>query len=192
MGVILALMQLFSTLLASVLASERLTVTRLVDGVISIAGLVYLTSRGDPVSLAHGGLHIGDALMVVAMFANALSWCVAQALGLYLPVWEQLFWQILVAALVLLPLWLMEPMSAIMPDNLPLILFAAIPTSLLAPLCWMVEIARLGAARTPADSILEQHVKPDTFAQCELDGLPTTRMLRVVLSLRRIPDSEGD
>ena len=42
----------------------------------------------------------------------------------------------------------MGPISAITPANLPLILYAAIPTSLAAPLGWIIGIQRLGAART--------------------------------------------
>jgi drug/metabolite transporter (DMT)-like permease len=49
---------------------------------------------------------------------------------------------------LLLPIWLLGPISPITPANLPLILYAALPTSLLAPFCWMIGIARLGAART--------------------------------------------
>lgn len=148
MGVILALMPLFSTLLASVLAAERLTTARLVGGIISIAGLVYLTSHGDPASLVHGGLHIGDVLMLVAVLANALYGVMLKRWALTLPVWEQLFWQIGAATIVLLPIWLMGRISPITPRNLPLILYAAVPTSLVAPLCWMIGIQKMGAART--------------------------------------------
>jgi drug/metabolite transporter (DMT)-like permease len=148
MGVILALMPLLSTLLASVLAAERLTKARLLGGLVSIGGLVYLTSRGNPIDLMRGGLHLGDALMLVAVLSNALYGVLLKRWALTLPVWEQLFWQILAATIVLVPIWLMGPISPITIQNLPLVLYAAIPTSLLAPLCWMIGISRLGAART--------------------------------------------
>lgn len=148
MGVILALMPLFSTLLASVFAGERLTVARMVGGLISLVGLVYLTSAGDPASLVHGGLHIGDALMLVPVFANALYGVMLKRWAMALPVWQQLFWQILAATIVLVPVWLLGPVSPITRANLPFILYAAIPASLLAPLFWMIGIERLGAART--------------------------------------------
>lgn len=147
-GVVLALMPLFSTLLANILASERLTVARLVGGGISFLGLLYLTSQGNPTLLIQNGLHVGDALMVVAVLANAIYGVMLKRWALTLPVGQQLFWQIMAATIVLLPIWLMGPISPISSRNLPLILYAAIPTSLIAPLCWMVGIQRIGAART--------------------------------------------
>ncbi|GBR04261.1 multidrug DMT transporter [Gluconacetobacter liquefaciens] len=148
MGVILALMPLFSTLLASVLASEKLTVARIMGGLISIAGLLYLTSRGHLSNLVTGGLHIGDAIMLIAVIANALYGVLVKRWAIPLPIWQSLFWQILAATIILIPLWLMGPVSPITASNLPLILFAAIPASLLAPLFWVIGITRLGAART--------------------------------------------
>jgi drug/metabolite transporter (DMT)-like permease len=147
MGVTIALMPLLAILLASAFAGERLTPARLVGGFVSLAGLVYLTSRGRPVDLLHGGLHIGDLLMLVAVTANALYGVLLKRWQVPLPIWHQLFWQIAFATLLLLPFWLMGPISPITTANLPLILYAAIPTSLVAPLCWMTGIRRLGAAR---------------------------------------------
>ncbi len=148
MGVIQALMPLTSAMFAAALASERLTSLRLAGGAISLAGLVYLTSRGQPLQLLAGGLHLGDGLMLVAILANSLYGVLLSRWQLPLTMWQQLLCQIGCATLLLLPLWLAGPISPITPANLPLILFAAIPTSLLAPLCWMVSIRRLGAART--------------------------------------------
>ena len=148
MGVILALMPLFSTLLASVFASERLTTARIVGGLISIGGLVYLTSQGNPMNLVRGGLHLGDALMLIAVLANAFYGVMLKRWSITLPVWELLFWQILAATIILIPVWLTGPIEPITRAGVPLILFAAIPASLLAPLFWMIGIARLGAART--------------------------------------------
>lgn len=148
MGVMVALMPLISTLLASILASERLSVPRVAGAAISLFGLVYLISRGEPSALVTGGLHIGDALMLIAVTANALYGVLLKRWVIPLSMWQQLFWQIGFATLMLLPIWLMGTISPITSANLPLILYAAIPTSLLAPLCWMIGIQRLGAART--------------------------------------------
>lgn len=147
MGVILALMPLISALLASVLAAERLSFARVAGGLISLAGLVYLTSRGRPATLLTEGLHVGDGLMLLAATTNALYGVLLKRWQVALPLWQQLFWQIGWATLFLLPIWLLGPMSPITAANLPLILYAAIPTSLVAPLGWIVGIQRLGAAR---------------------------------------------
>jgi drug/metabolite transporter (DMT)-like permease len=148
MGVILALMPLFSTLLASAFASERLSFARLAGGCVSLAGLIYLTSQGRPQSLLTGGFHVGDGLMLIAVIANALYSVLLKRWQLPLPMWQQLFWQIGFATLLLVPIWLMGTISPITSANIPLILYAAIPTSLAAPFCWMLAIQRIGAART--------------------------------------------
>lgn len=147
MGIIAALMPLCSALLASPLAGERLTVAGIVGGLISITGLVYLTSRGHPSDLLRGGFHLGDGLMLVAVLSNSLYGVLLKRWAIALPPLQQLFWQIVVATIALLPIWLIGPISPITPRNLPMILFAAIPTSLLAPFLWMHGISRLGAAR---------------------------------------------
>jgi drug/metabolite transporter (DMT)-like permease len=148
MGVIIALMPLTATLLASLLASERLTAFRLVGGITSLAGLVYLTSRGHPATLLTEGVHLGDALTLVAVFANALYGVMLRRWSIPIGLWLQLFWQVLFATIFLLPIWLMGTISPVNSANLPLILYAAIPTSLLAPYLWMVGIQKLGPSRT--------------------------------------------
>ena len=86
--------------------------------------------------------------MLVAVAANALYGVLLRRWNMPLPMWHQLFWQVGFATLLLVPLWLAGPISPITAANLPLILYAAIPTSLLAPLTWMIGIKSLGAART--------------------------------------------
>ncbi|MGN6776347.1 DMT family transporter [Rhizobium sp.] len=148
MGVTIALMPLLSTVLAGLLAGEKLTVASLTGGAISLIGLVYLTSQGDPMRLVNGGVHIGGGLMIIAVLSNALYGVMLRRWAMPIPMWQQLFWQIGFSTLLLIPIFLMGDISPITTANLPLILYAAIPTSLLAPLCWMIGIQRLGASRT--------------------------------------------
>ncbi|WFU08032.1 DMT family transporter [Rhizobium sp. CB3090] len=148
MGVIVALMPLLSTLLASALAGEKLTAANLAGGAISLIGLIYLTSQGHPATLLSGGFHIGDGLMIIAVLSNSLYGVMLKRWAMPLSTWQQLFWQIGFSTILLIPVFLMGDISPITSANLPLILYAAIPTSLVAPLCWMIGIRNLGAART--------------------------------------------
>ncbi|AYG60209.1 DMT family transporter [Rhizobium jaguaris] len=148
MGVMLALMPLLSTLLASALAGERLTATSLAGGAISLIGLIYLTSQGHPATLLNGGFHVGDGLMIIAVLSNSLYGVMLKRWATPLSMWQQLFWQIGFSTILLIPVFLLGDISPITSANLPLILYAAIPTSLVAPLCWMIGIQKLGAART--------------------------------------------
>lgn len=148
MGVMLALMPLMSTFFASLLAGEKLSIASIAGGGISLVGLIYLTSQGDPTRLVDGGFHIGDGLMIIAVLSNALYGVMLRRWAMPIPMWQQLFWQIGFSTLLLIPIFLMGEISPVTTANLPLILYAAIPTSLIAPLCWMIGIHRLGASRT--------------------------------------------
>lgn len=199
MGVMLALMPLISTLSASLLAGERLTAPRILGGVVSLAGLVYLTSQGHPATLLTEGLHIGDGLMLVAVTANSLYGVMLKRWAMPLPMWQQLFWQIGFSTLLLLPVWLMGTISPITSANLPLILYAAIPTSLLAPLCWMIGIQRLGAARTSllinllpiVVAVLAWGILGETLQSYHAIGGALT-LLGVGLGLREVKIAKGE
>jgi drug/metabolite transporter (DMT)-like permease len=147
-GLILALMPLLSALLASVFADEKLTRARVVGGIVSLAGLIYLTSQGHPSTLLTNGLHVGDGLIFIATVANSLYSVLLKRWAMPFALAQQLLWQIGFATLMLAPIWLLGTMSPITSENLPLILYAAIPTSLIAPLCWLIGIQQLGAARS--------------------------------------------
>ncbi len=56
--------------------------------------------------------------------------------------------QIAAATLVLLPAYLLSPASAFSLPNTAMVLYAAIPGSILAPVVWMAAVGHLGAART--------------------------------------------
>ena len=50
--------------------------------------------------------------------------------------------------MMLTPLLLSSERMTITPESLPLIMYAAIPASVIAPWCWLQGIQRLGADRT--------------------------------------------
>ena len=81
MGVIVALMPLMSILLAGLIAGEKLTARKIGGGVISLAGLVYLTSRGNPASLLQDGIHPGDAHDAARHLRQLALWRDAEALA---------------------------------------------------------------------------------------------------------------
>jgi len=147
MGFIVALMPLFSALLASLFAGERLTVARIGGAALSLFGLVVLSTRGQPAQLINGGAHIGDALMLTAVISYALYGVLLKRWALPLTTWEHLYVQIGFGLLLILPFWLFAPASPITTQNLHLILYAGIPASIGAPYFWMLGIKRLGPAR---------------------------------------------
>lgn len=147
MGVVVALMPLLSALLASFFAGEALTVSRIGGAGLSLAGLVFLSTRGHPGELLQGATHGGDALMLIAVASNALYGVLLKRWAVPLSTWQQLYVQIGFGVLLLLPFWWLAPASPITAQNLPLILYAGIPASIGSPFFWMTGIKRIGPAR---------------------------------------------
>lgn len=147
MGIISALAPLIATVLANLLAGERLPAMRTVGGVVSLGGVAYFISAGNPTDLFRGGFQIGDGLLLVAVTANALYGVMLLRWTLPVPVWQQLFWQITVVTLMQIPLWLIGSSSPITAESAPLIVYAALASTLGATLCWMLGVRKLGAGR---------------------------------------------
>jgi len=55
---------------------------------------------------------------------------------------------VLVAVVVLFPLYVMSPKTGLTLQNIPLVLYACLLASMLAPLAWMQAVQRLGPSRT--------------------------------------------
>ena len=147
MGVLQGLTPLIAAIGASILAAEGLTPARLIGGLVSLVGLVYLTARGDMRTLIDGAIHTGDLLMIVAVIANAFYSVFLRRWRLPLPPWVQMQWQTFFATLLMMPMWLLGPKSSLNAANLPLLLYAALLASLAAPWGWMGAVSRLGASR---------------------------------------------
>jgi drug/metabolite transporter (DMT)-like permease len=147
MGIILALMPLLSALLAGSFAGERITARRVIGALASLAGLLVMTTQGDPTMLWRGGAGIGDALMLVAVLANSLYGVLLKRWAVPLSTWQQLLAQIGFAILVVVPFWLISPMAAITPANAPLVVYAGTAASLGAPFLWITGVKRFGPSR---------------------------------------------
>lgn len=146
MGVLQGLTPLIATIAAGFLAGEGLAPARLIGGGVSLIGLVYLTARGHLATLV-SGVHMGDLLMIVAVIANALYSVFLRRWRLPLPPWVQMQGQVFFATVMMMPMWLLGPKSPLTAANLPLVLYAALAASLVAPWMWMGTVARLGAGR---------------------------------------------
>jgi len=147
MGILLALSPLLSSLFASVLTPDRLTQGALIGGVVSFSGVLWLISGGQLQSLVHFHLSLGDALMLVAVMANALYGVLLRRWSFDLSRWLQLYVQIACALLFLTPWFLLSSPSPLTHENLPLVLYAGTLASIGAPWLWIKGIQSLGPAR---------------------------------------------
>ncbi|WP_346364048.1 DMT family transporter [Bosea sp. (in: a-proteobacteria)] len=117
--------------------------------------------------------------MRIAVLSNSLYGVMLKHWPMAMSLWHQLFWQIFFSVIMLLPIWVMWPISPITATNLPLIPFAAIPT-LIAPIYWIIGVHRLGVARVAllinvmpistvvlACSILGEELYHITYRRCD-------------------------
>ena len=148
MGIILSLMPLMSLAMAIAALGQRLTAGALVGAVLSFAGVLLVVSSGSLAALLQHGVNLGDAMMLVATLAYAVYSTLLKKWQLRLPPLVLLYLQVLVAVVVLLPLFLASPKVGPTLQNIPLVLYACLLASMLAPLAWMQAVVRLGPSRT--------------------------------------------
>ncbi|MBV4460574.1 DMT family transporter [Pseudomonas sp. COR58] len=148
MGIILSLMPLMSLAMAIASLGQRLTAGALVGAVLSFAGVLVVVSSGSLGALLQHGVNLGDAMMLIATLAYAVYSTLLKKWQLRLPPLVLLYLQVLVAVAVLFPLYAASPKTGLTLHNLPLVLYACLLASMLAPLAWMQAVQRLGPSRT--------------------------------------------
>ncbi|MBZ9782386.1 DMT family transporter [Pseudomonas sp. REP124] len=148
MGIILSLMPLMSLAMAIISLGQRLTAGALVGAVLSLVGVLVVVSSGSLAVLLEHGVNLGDAMMLIATLAYAIYSTLLKKWHLKLPKLVLLYLQILVAVLVLFPLFVISPKTGLTAQNIPLVLYACLLASMLAPLAWMQAVVRLGPSRT--------------------------------------------
>ena len=148
MGIILSLMPLMSLALAIISLGQRLTIGALIGALVSFIGVLVVVSAGDLAVLAQHGVNGGDALMLIATLAYAVYSTLLKKWQLRIPPLQLLYLQVLVAIIVLLPLFLFSAKTGLGAGNIGLVIYACVLASMIAPLAWMQAVSRLGPSRT--------------------------------------------
>ncbi|WP_122709576.1 DMT family transporter [Pseudomonas viridiflava] len=148
MGIIQSLVPVMALGLSIACLGTRLTWGALLGAVISFAGVIVVVAAGNLTGLIEQGMNRGDAIVLFAAAAYALYSMLLKKWQLRLPPLHLLYMQILVAIVVLFPMFILSPRTGLNASNSALVLYAAIPTSMLAPWLWMTSIMRLGPSRT--------------------------------------------
>lgn len=148
MGIIGALIPLLTVLLSVLILRLAPTVGILLGSIISFAGLVWLVSEGDLPQLLSHGLGKGELMMFAASVSYALYGVLTKRWSIPLPTWRSLYVQILFGVLLLLPGFLSAPDVSLNLHNLPLVAFAGLFASIIAPFLWIQGVQRLGASTT--------------------------------------------
>ncbi|MFZ1874187.1 MAG: DMT family transporter [Chania sp.] len=145
MGILNSLIPLLTVLISIVVLRVTPTVGIALGTILSLAGLVWLVSAGQPGRLLEHGIGPGELMMFAASASYALYGVLTKRWAIALPNWQSLYVQILFGVLLLLPNFLLTPDVQLNSQNIALVLFAGIPASILAPFLWIQGVMRLGA-----------------------------------------------
>lgn len=147
-GLITSLVPLMSLFLAPMVLNKSLSKWALCGAIISLIGLFIMLSQGDIHQFVEQGINQGDGLLLIAAFSYGLYNVMIKRWDMGLSVWVSIYMQGLFAVVWLLPGLFMAPSVAISSPALPLVAFAAVAASIIAPWAWIKGIGLLGAERT--------------------------------------------
>jgi drug/metabolite transporter (DMT)-like permease len=149
MAVFTALTPLLTVALSAFLLKDAPTIGMMGGGILSLLGLVYLVSAGDPATLAQSGVHLGDPLMFLAALVYALYGVLLKRWSLPVAGWQSTYMQALCALAIMFPAFLATPapMRSLNADTLPLIAYAGGLASVVLPFLWVRGVHILGPNR---------------------------------------------
>lgn len=148
MGILNSLIPLLTVIISIFVLRVVPTVGIVLGTVLSISGLVWLISRGEPSQLLSQGLGYGELMMFIASASYALYGVLTKRWSITLPNWQSLYVQIGFGVLLLLPNFFLAESVALTKDNIGLVIFAGIGASILAPYLWILGVMKLGANTT--------------------------------------------
>ncbi|QKJ87970.1 DMT family transporter [Paramixta manurensis] len=148
MGILNALIPLLTVLISIVVLRVAPTLGILIGSILSFGGLVWLVSQGNPHALLTHGLGKGELMMFAASTSYALYGVLTKRWAIQLPNWQSLYMQILFGVALLTPNFLMASDVSLTLHNIPLVLFAGIFASIIAPFLWIQGVMRIGASTT--------------------------------------------
>ena len=149
MAVFTALTPLLTVALSALLLRDTPTIGMVGGGILSLAGLVYLVSAGDPAALARQGIHPGDPLMFVAALVYALYGVLLKRWSLPVAGWQSTYMQAIAALAIMFPAFLATPapLRSLNSATLPLIAYAGGLASVVLPFLWVRGVHMLGPNR---------------------------------------------
>ncbi|ALX96000.1 multidrug DMT transporter [Serratia fonticola] len=145
MGILNSLIPLLTVLIGIFVLRVAPTVGIALGSILSLSGLVWLVSAGQPGLLLQHCIGKGELMMFAASASYALYGVLTKRWAIPLPNWQSLYVQIVFGVVLLLPNFLMAHDVQLTSQNIPLVLFAGIPASIAAPFLWIQGVMRLGA-----------------------------------------------
>ncbi|MGO2509172.1 MAG: DMT family transporter [Vibrio hibernica] len=147
-SLIASLVPLMGLFISVPLLNQRLTLYAVLGAIISLLGLLVLLAHGDIRILFTQGINKGDALVFIATFSYTLYVVLIKRWRMPISNWQSVYVQVCFALLLLLPLFSQSEAVQFSYQTVPLILYAGLLGSVIAPWCWMIGIEHLGADKT--------------------------------------------
>jgi len=132
MGIIVSLIPLLTILISIVLLRVAPAVGIAIGSLLSLGGLIWLVSAGNPGELLQHGIGKGELMMFAATASYALYGVLTKRWAIALPNWQSLYVQILFGVVLLLPNFLMAQ-------------DVSLTSQIVAPYLWIHGVMRLGA-----------------------------------------------
>lgn len=148
MGIILSLMPMIVIILSIITLGQTPTTGSFIGSLLSLLGVLLVISAGKLQFFLKNGINIGDGMMLIATLSYAIYSVLFKKWKIALPGLQLLYLQILVALVVLFPLYLTLPKTGLNKNNISLLLYASLLASIIAPLAWIKAINLLGPSRT--------------------------------------------
>lgn len=149
MGVANGMIPLLTLILSIFILHTKLTFNLAIGCILSLIGLIWLVSDGQPLTLLSNGINQGEMLILCASLSYALYGVLLKKWAIPVTPWASLYIQIFFGLLCLLPLFIVYTDDMLLTEqSIPLVLFAGVPASIIAPFVWMTGIRLLGAYKT--------------------------------------------
>jgi drug/metabolite transporter (DMT)-like permease len=148
MGIVNAFIPVFTIFVSMIILRDFPNKFAVVGSLLSLFGLLYLIAQGDFSALLNLGGHMGDALMILAVFFYAFYGVFLKKWKLEIPLMLSLYVQIIFALIYHAPMLMWYGLDAINMNNAASVVYAGIFPSLIAPLVWMLSVQKIGPNRT--------------------------------------------
>lgn len=148
MGIMNSLIPLLTVVISIFVLRVIPTVGIVAGSTLSLLGLIWLVSQGEPASLLSHGVGQGEIMMLIASAAYALYGVLTKRWSIPLSSWDSLYVQIFFGIILLMPNFILADDISLNSHNIGLVIFAGIAASIIAPALWIQGVMRLGANTT--------------------------------------------
>ncbi|RTZ17625.1 DMT family transporter [Vibrio aquaticus] len=145
MAMITSLVPLLAIFMSVPLLGKPISALSIVGGIIALSGLAFMLGKGDVAFFLHQDITPGDGIMVIASVCYAAYCVLLKRWKMPLSNWTMVYMQGALALIMLTPLWLTSDNLIPNQQSLPLIAYAGLAASILAPWMWVKAIDLIGA-----------------------------------------------